>query len=354
MQVGVNYPWFDYGWDFGLGPPAWRGGRSTPGWYAEIDNHLRLFQDLGISVVRWFILADGLTYGVGGTAPVPDPVASRGWRFDPPPLSGEFLEQFAELLARFEAARANGRPSIQLLPVLIDFYFCESGIRPVEKLNPSNPVTPTQDPDWVKRGRADALTDAAKRKRFLDHVLDPLLRASCRHPAVIYAWELINEPDWVTSGWHSSPFARTPVPEAAMRAFIEEGTERIRAAGFKPTIGFASIGTLGQSGITAEINQFHHYPGGARALDRSDFDPSLPGIIGEFATAGTDVWPDLTGSNQSVLHRLRLARSHGYPLAILWSFLARDRHTIWSAGVEREIDTFTHESTGARSGDSAI
>ena len=84
MQVGVNYPWFDYGWDFGLGPPAWRGGRSTPGWYAEIDNHLRLFQRLGISVVRWFILADGLTYGVGDAAPVPDRIARGGWRFDPP------------------------------------------------------------------------------------------------------------------------------------------------------------------------------------------------------------------------------------------------------------------------------
>jgi len=343
MQVGVNYPWFDYGWDFGLGPPAWRGGRSTPNWYAEIDNHLRLFQGLGISVVRWFILADGLTYGVGGAAPVPDRTRSGGWRFDPPPLSGEFLEHFDELLARFEAARANGRPSIQLLPVLIDFHFCQPGIRPVEKLNPLDPVAPTQDPDWVKQGRADALTDATKRKRFLDHVLDPLLRASRRYAEVIYAWELINEPDWVTRGWHSSPFARTPVPHAAMRAFIEEGTERIRAAGFKPTIGFASIGTLWQSGITAEINQFHYYPGGARALDRHDFDPSLPGIIGEFATAGTDVWPDLMGSDQSVLHRLRLARSHGYPLAILWSFRARDRHTIWSADVERDIDTFTHE-----------
>jgi hypothetical protein len=344
VQVGVNYPWFDYGWDFGLGPPAWREGRSTPRWYAEIDNHLRLFQDLGISVVRWFILADGLTYGVGDAAPVPDRRASGGWRFDPPPLSAEFIQHFNELLARFEAARADGRPAIQLLPVLIDFHFCESGFRPVEKPNPVKPRRPAHDPGWVKQGRADALTDATRRTRFLDLVLDPLLHASRRAPEVIYAWELINEPEWVTAGWHSNPFARTTVPEAAMRAFIEEGTERIRAAGFKPTIGFAMIGTLWQSGITAELNQFHHYPGGARALDRHDFDAGLPGIIGEFATAGTDVWPELTAGDQSVLHRLRLARSHGYPLAILWSFLAHDRHTIWSPAVERDIETFTHEA----------
>jgi hypothetical protein len=344
MQVGVNYPWFDYGWDFGLGPPAWRGDRTTPRWFSEVDEHLRHFQALGIRVVRWFILADGLTYGSEGSAPVPDPAASGGWRFDPPAPGAELLGHFGELLDRFAAARENGRPAIQLLPVLIDFHFCEAGTHPVEKPNPSNPVIPIPDPGWVKQGRADALIDPTKRQRFLDGVLDSLLSASRRHPEVIYAWELINEPDWVTRGWHSNPFANLPVPEAAMRGFIEDGKQRIRAAGFKPTIGFASIGRLRDSGITAEINQFHHYPDGGRRLGRHVFDPGFPGIIGEFATAGTDIWPDLTNANQTVLHRLRLARSQGYPLAIPWSFLAGDRHTTWSAGVERDIDTFTHET----------
>lgn len=342
MQVGVNYPWFDYGWDFGLGPAAWRGGRTTPRWYAAIDDHLRHLQSLGISVVRWFVLADGLTYGVEATAPAPDPVAAGAWRFDPPPLAGEHLEHFDELLTRFAAAGAGGRPSIRLLPVLIDFHFCESGTRPLEKLDPANPIVPVEDPDWVKQGRGDAIADASKRRRFLDRVLDPLLRVSRDRADVIYAWEAINEPDWVTAGWHSNLLAATPVSQGAMRAFIEEAKGRIRAAGFKPTIGFASIGTLRASGITAEINQFHYYPDGARALDRHAFDPRFPAVIGEFATAATDVWPNLAGGNQSVLDRLRLARSQGYPLAIPWSFLAHDRHTAWSAGVEREIATFTH------------
>lgn len=343
MRVGVNYPWFDYGWDFGLAPPAWRGARATPRWYAEIDNHLRHFQALGITVVRWFILADGLTYGTEGDAPVPDRVPSRGWRFTPPPLSAEFLEHFEQLHERFAAARENGRPSIQLLPVLIDFHFCQRGTRPVEKLNPFNPVTPIMDPNWVKRGRADALTDATKREAFLDQVLDPLLCVSRRSPDVIWAWELINEPDWVTAGWHPDPRSQTPVSEAAMRAFIEGGKQRIRAAGFKATIGFASIDTFRQSGITTELNQFHHYPDGARGLDPHPFDLNSPRIIGEFATAKADVWPDLAAGKQSLLHRLRLARAQGYPVAILWSFLTRDRHTVWSAAVERDIETFTHE-----------
>jgi len=60
MQVGVNYPWFDYGWDFGLGPPSWRGDRTTPRWYDHIDADLHHLSEMGSTVVRWFILADGL------------------------------------------------------------------------------------------------------------------------------------------------------------------------------------------------------------------------------------------------------------------------------------------------------
>jgi len=49
----------------------------------------------------------------------------------------------------------------------------------------------------------------------------------------------------------------------------------------------------------------------------------------------------LNGSVQSVAHRLQLAAERGYPLAIPWSFLARDRHTAWSETVEEDIRSFT-------------
>jgi hypothetical protein len=193
----------------------------------------------------------------------------------------------------------------------------------------------------VKGGRAGVLTSAARRTQFLDEVLEPLLAAASRRPETIFAWDLINEPDWITAGWHPNPFAPTPVPETAMRAFLEDGKQRIRAAGFPPTIGFASIQTLLRSGITAEINQFHHYPDGVRRLPRHAFDPRFPGIIGEFATSAADVWPDLTVQNQRVIHRLKHAEAQGYPLAIPWSFLAHDRHTAWSDRVEQDVFLFT-------------
>jgi hypothetical protein len=337
MRVGVNYPWLDYGWDFGLGPPAWRGNRTAPRWFDQVDEHLDRLRGLGISVVRWFILCDGLTYGTDDDAPRPDSAAD--WRFEPPALGQDFIDHFEELLRRF-AGTARAEP-LQLLPVLVDFHFCEPGVRPVEEVDPFRPLETRADPGWVKQGRADAIRDPGKRSRFLTAVLDPLLRVSARHRDVIYAWELINEPDWITEGWHPHPSANLPIPERAMREFLEDGKQRIRGAGFKPTIGFASVDTLRRSGVTAEINQFHYYPDGRTRLEVHAFDPRFPGIIGEFATSTADVWPDLTGGLQSVAHRLRLAAERGYPLAIPWSFLAEDRHTVWSASVEQDVRVFT-------------
>ena len=335
MTVGVNYPWFDYGWDFGVAPPGWRSTQTDPRWYGEIDSHLQRFQSLGISVVRWFILGDGLTYGTGGSAPYADATAGGEWRFDPPMPAPEIAQHFEELLQRFENVNRAGSLPIQLLPVFIDFHFCDPGS------DAEKPQVPNPYPGWVKQGRADAITDTNKRQRFLEQAFDPLLRVSQAHAAVIYAWEVINEPEWITNTWNPDNPTNHPVDATSMQAFLEAGKARIRAAGLKPTIGFASIDTLRATGITAEINQFHHYPAGRKTLERSGFDPNYPGIVGEFATSQADIWPELKDTGQSVLNRLRQADAQGYPLAIPWSFRGQDPHTSWTADVERDFECFT-------------
>jgi len=341
MRVGINYPWFDYGWDFGLGPPAWRGSRTIPRWYDEIDGHLTLFHDLGLRVVRWFILADGLTYGSGDEAPRPDPDRPGQWRFNPPRLGADHLAHFRELLVRFSRLSADIETPVQLLPVLIDFGFCEPGKRPISLPDPADPMRTVEDPGWVKCGRADVLVDSSKRTRFFDGVLEPLLAISQEHRDVLYAWELINEPDWITNGWHPDRRNDHPVGEASMKAFLEDGKQRIRRAGFKPTIGFSLLATLERSRITAEINQFHHYPAGARRLAPHTFSAEFPAIVGEFATAETDRWPELADADQSVLARLRRIEALGYPLALPWSFHTKDTHTLWSPAVEQQVRAFT-------------
>jgi hypothetical protein len=341
VHVGVNYPWCDYGWDFGAGPPAWRGNLPSPRWYGEIDRDLERFRSLGITVVRWFVLGDGLCYGTGPDAPWPDESTGRTWRFEPPPLDSLLRDHFDELLRRFSLTREPTRPPIQLLPVLTDFLWCQPGHLPVPLPGEQGTTSAAMDPGWVKQGRADVVVDPRKRRRFFDEVLEGLLRVSDRHRDVIYAWEVMNEPDLITRGWRPRGLALTGIDPLPRRGFLDDGLARIERAGFRSTVGFASPAGLRASGLSAPVNQFHYYPGGRRRLERHGFDARYPGIIGEFATRTSDEWPELRRTDQGMLSRLRLAEARGYPLALAWSFRGQDRHTCWSADVERDIATFT-------------
>lgn len=57
MWVGVNYPWCNCGWDFGEPPSTWQ---PRARWRTVISEHLAELRRVGIRVVRWFIVADGL------------------------------------------------------------------------------------------------------------------------------------------------------------------------------------------------------------------------------------------------------------------------------------------------------
>ena len=325
MQVGVNYPWCDYGWDFGDAPPGWRAAGEPPRWTAEIDAHLRRFLTLGIEVIRWFVLGDGLAYGSGLDAP--RLAADESWYFDPPELQARPLDHFEELLRRIERVNSDGERTLKLLPVLIDFHFCHPG--------------KTVAAGWVKGGRADAIQSRFNHAPFFDGALEPLLAISRRYPNAIYSWEVMNEPEWVTLGWDPRLWRTLPIDDATMVRFLEEGCARIRRAGFRSTVGFALHDTLLASRVQADLHQFHYYPAGGRRLARVPEHGIGRTILGEFATAASDTWPDLAAWDQRVISRLRLAEENGYSLAMPWSFLARDRHTSWSADVERDVESFT-------------
>jgi hypothetical protein len=340
MDVGVNYPWFNYGWDFGPAPPGWRSGED-PAWVAQIGQHLGHLAAIGISVVRWFILGDGLSYGIGADAPKPDSSATGNnttWRFDPPALAGGFQDHFEALLQSFAAQSTTLHPVVRLLPVLADYQFCQPGVWPVA--TDPGPGQGAPDQGWVKCGRAEAVT--THRRQFIEQVLRPLLRLSSRYRNVIYAWDVFNEPEWVTNGWHPDGGNDHPTNESEMRAFLEDSMAVIREAGFQSTIGFGVIETIARTGLYADINQFHYYTDGRRSLERNPFDPRRPGIIGEFATStAEDIWPELRPRSQRVLERLKLAEGQGYQLALAWSLQAHDRHTAWTVEAENDIECFT-------------
>ncbi|MBK6798730.1 MAG: hypothetical protein IPG76_18590 [Acidobacteria bacterium] len=52
MEIGINYPWIDYGWDFGDPPPAWVAKENLAAWREQkrrhIEDDFRQFASHGI------------------------------------------------------------------------------------------------------------------------------------------------------------------------------------------------------------------------------------------------------------------------------------------------------------------
>jgi hypothetical protein len=352
MLVGINYPWIDYGWDFGGPPPEWVGSGKLAAWREkkrnQIDEDFGRFTAQGIFAVRWFLMADGLNYGMGEFAPRE---TARGWTFDPLPPEDSF---YSCLFSDFEfALQVCNKNNLKLLPSLIDFPWCRQG----------TPVA--GNPRIIKGGRYDIVRDPAKRQAFFDGILDPLLSLSMQYRDSIYAWELINEPEWVVRKswlWWKNVKDRT-VSRKEMKEFITEGLSRINArqlpeggSAFQSSVGFAhwdSLNTWNAEDLGIALPQFHYYAQQNRALPGPSESAGLSCIVGEFATAAEKDWPDLRilNAEQTLTNRLSCIKNKGYPACFLWSARATDPATRWTEKEHQEIVAYTG---AAPSGDVSV
>src|ERR1700679_246841 len=69
FAIGVNYPWRNYGGDFGAQVWGTHDGVSTPAGTKEVDADFDHLSKMGLTVVRWFVFCDGrggLTFGQDG------------------------------------------------------------------------------------------------------------------------------------------------------------------------------------------------------------------------------------------------------------------------------------------------
>ena len=284
--VGVNLPWLTYGGDFGANRWHPDGGVARPAQRALLRSTLAPLSDLGVEVVRWFVLTDG----------------RAGLRDD---AGGGLLGLDAFVLRDLDAAVDEvERAGLRAIFVLLDFHW----------FRPARVVHGVQT-----GGRRSIAIDPAQRSLLLDHVIRPILERCGTHPAIA-AWDVINEPEWVTRTTRFNPWS-SRVARSNMRTFIGAIVDLIhQVTVHAATVGCASTRSLPLvRGLELDLYQAHWYD----KLDRraplcrpvADLGLDRPLLLGEFPTRG---------SVRSPSDIIATARANGYAGALSWSVLAND------------------------------
>lgn len=374
LTAAYNYE--SYGLDFGQLPQGfseagWK--RRYPSWSEAagtrvLDRDLSIFQSIGLDVVRWFILADGIMYA----NPVRRQVSSNADRDDgelprmryfsctPTDLSPGFLEDFEEVL------RTCRRFGIKVLPVLIDGQgFFSQGFR--RRSLGRDPVSGDEadvyrdtiiDPLFsrIKGGHEECLSDATmsggtKLDVFLQRTLARLLDVSSGYRDSIFAWELVNEPETCTVNGHVElksleiQVMNNIVPQRNMEAFLVRGSAMIRRHGFRPSVGFQEVESLTGSPywtrVVAQVEtapgprflrQFHWYRGDSRL-------PAFGGtraMLGEFASNPRST---IDNSRFSYYFGHRMERSIAQKFTYLQRQLGYNDLLFWN-GTHQHFDWF--------------
>jgi hypothetical protein len=369
MKLGMNLAWAfeEYGQNFGpvfFPPPA----DGLPTWKNTLPRHLGQIKLLGMSIVRFFILQNGLNYGsvrVDPTGrilniglPIPAAPLQLGKKtefiFDPPKtLHPLFGQHFRLMLETFRDQR------MQVIPSLVDF--------------PMLALPPNIFDSSSGGGRTDIAVNDGKRKLFLDTVLEPLLDISVEFKDEIFAWEIMNEPSWLTRRF-APPVGNfgTEEPvmtEAQLTTFLREALDRIeKRPEFrnKSTVGHRFFGDLNNF-PTGALPQYHYYGKTAPVLgsDPSSIPPrsqAKNAFIGEFSPefAASKLhfnalnfeqgapWPDCNGSDNTntVIERLKILSRQDYQLALVWPNKADTLHD-GNVKLSDEARAFIRNFTGA-------
>jgi hypothetical protein len=298
--LGINYPWLNYGTDFGAN--SWgHTGLSDPDSRAVVEGDFSDLQSNGVRVVRWFLFCDGragIQINPDGTVKGLDPFV------------------FKDMDAAVEIARKH---KIMIVFVLFDY----SMLQPAKP----DPAAKGAAPDYIPvklGGHREFVSNQKVRQTLLDNVVKPVLQRYGNDGAVV-AWEVINEPEWVMSTLGSRkdgicvPDMQDFVRQVAL--LVHQNTAQVVTVG-----GADRRWSSVWKNVGLDFFQFHHYPYMEWYVpyDRPADDLGLnkPVLIGEFPTKGT---------NRSLSSYLDLALKNGYAGAFLWSYRATDKYTGWNS-----------------------
>jgi hypothetical protein len=274
--VGANLPWVHYGIDFGAN--AWRpeGGIAQSSERARVEDAFAQLAATNVQWVRWFLFCDGragIRFNDGGR-----------------PLGlDDFV--FRDVDAALDIAQ---RHRVRIMFTVFDFLWCHQAraTRGVQM-----------------GGRARIVADAGNRDALLDSVMRPVLERYGDEPQ-IFAWDVINEPEWITT---------VDAPE--LGAFLSDSVALVHASTQHPvTVGSAGVRWRDRyAGLGLDFYQVHwydnlkHQPSLETPVSELGFD--RPVLLGEFPTRGSKRKPgDIVAA----------ARAAGYSGAFYWSVLAKD------------------------------
>ena len=282
--LAVNYPWLAYGADFGRSPWG-HNGVSQKSARAAVAADFAAIRSAGVSLVRWFLLCDGRS----------------GIRYENEVPAGpdEFL--FADVAAALDLATQS---NVRIYFSLFDFLWLQTPERTAGAAKGAFP------------GR-NALQFAGGRAALLQRILIPLVREFRAHPA-LFAWEIVNEPEWAIPEFRRSGKANLPVADA--RAFFAEiaGAIHQESRGIRVSLGSARLQWVrAWSKIGLDHLQAHYYP----QLER---DQPLSQQLAELASLAQPLWMgelpanDPSSPDYSLAAALAACRDAGLYGAGIW------------------------------------
>jgi hypothetical protein len=280
---------------------------------------------LGFTVARWFVFADGrsgITYDEGGLPAGLDP------------------HLFADLDTALEIACSAG---MRLNLVLLDHRWMFDEVPDVI----ADPATGMLLEARLPHGRAHVLRTPEGRKTLMGTVLEPLVRRYGNKGAradlgpYIFAFEFMNEPDFVVEEWERdvSVHVRRPVPFESLAELVA----RLSTIVHEHTSAFSTIAAARLHNLWAwdddqlglDVLQVHSYPDVRHPSRDADvfgtpaasLGVSRAVILGEFPGNGPRQHPDDTSPPPTELEQyLEFAVAAGYAGAWPWSFSGTDAY----------------------------
>jgi hypothetical protein len=326
---GCNYPWSAngdtvfYGMDFGANVWGSHVGVSTR--RPPIAHDFLRLAELGFTVVRWFVFADGrsgIEYDHRGLPAGPSP------------------HFFSDMDAALEIARDAG---IRLVLVLLDHQWMFDGIPDVI----ADPATGALLEARLPEGRAQILDTHAGREALMHSVFEPLVQrygfsgSRADLGAQIHAFELMNEPDFVVEEWERDVSTRVvrPLKFEVIADLVSELSAIVHAHTHAlSTIAAARLHNLwawDSAGLGIDFVQVHSYPdlnhpkrdADVFGLPAVSLGMSKPIVLGELPCDGPRQHPAGASPPPTTLDEyLEFAVAAGYAGAWPWSFSGTDAY----------------------------